>query len=311
MSGTTLPTPVRVQRQLPSFLRSRYRFQFFASQLILSMLLLVVALTMLTPFLFVLSSSLTEVSRYDSRIMRLWPGTFSLRAYRLVLTGRGFVNALKASLFITGLGTPLNIFVTACFAYGLSKPRVPGRSIILTIVLITMLFGGGLIPFFLLIRRLGLLDTWWALILPSLTGPWGILVLKSFFQNLPVELEESARIDGSSDLGVFFRIVLPLSKAPLAAMTLFSAVGFWNVYFSAVIFISQPEKWPLQVFLANMSLQLTSSDLAHFSKEQIEQIPGEQLKMATTILVALPILMVYPFLQKYFAHGVLLGAVKG
>jgi len=283
-------------------------------QLVLGTVLLLIAAIMLIPLLYVLAVSFTDPSVYKSGKLILWPEKWSLSAYRLVLSGNGFGNALQASLFITLVGTSLSMFVSSTFAYMLSKPELPGRRVILALVLFTMLFSPGLIPHYLLVRSLGLLNSWWALILPVVTNAWTLLVLKSFFQTLPRELEEAAKIDGANDIYIFFRIIVPLSKAPLAAIALFFAVGYWNTYFTAVIYLTDATKWPLQVMLQQVVM---ASNISRFTSSEVsaqlqlmQRIPSETIKMATVVIVTLPILVVYPFLQKYFAKGVMLGSIK-
>jgi len=294
--------------------RSNYRAWELLYQLVLGTVLLLIAAIMLIPLLYVLAVSFTDPSVYKSGKLILWPEKWSLSAYRLVLSGNGFGNALQASLFITLVGTSLSMFVSSTFAYMLSKPELPGRRVILALVLFTMLFSPGLIPHYLLVRSLGLLNSWWALILPVVTNAWTLLVLKSFFQTLPRELEEAAKIDGANDIYIFFRIIVPLSKAPLAAIALFFAVGYWNTYFTAVIYLTDATKWPLQVMLQQVVM---ASNISRFTSSEVsaqlqlmQRIPSETIKMATVVIVTLPILVVYPFLQKYFAKGVMLGSIK-
>lgn len=283
-------------------------------QYIICGLLLLIALSMILPFLYVVSVSFTDSSVYQKNELILWPEKWSTYAYQYILMGHGFQDALKSSLFITLVGTPLALLVSSTMAYMLSKRELPGRKVMLMLVLFTLLFSPGLIPNYLIVRGLGLVDSWWSLILPAVTNAWTLLVMKSFYQNLPKELEESAKIDGCNDLQVFTRIVLPLSKAPLAAFGLFFAVGFWNTYFNAIIYINESVKWPLQVYLqqivleANASRFINSETATHLLMQG--QIPEEAIKMAAVIVVMAPILLVYPFVQKHFTKGVLIGSVK-
>ncbi|MCL5996606.1 MAG: carbohydrate ABC transporter permease [Chloroflexi bacterium] len=294
--------------------KSRYRARETVFQVILGILLSAIAAVMILPMVYVVAVSFTDATIYVPNQLTFWPSKWSLDAYRYILAGPGFTNALKASLFLTIVGTPLNLMVTAGFAYALSKPELPGRRVLLALVLFTMLFSAGLIPGYLLVRGLGLLDTWWAIILPGIADAWSLLVFKSFFQSIPRELEDAARIDGCNDLVIFWRIVLPLSKAPLATFGLFFAVGYWNTYFSAIIYIKDATMWPLQVML--QQVVLTAAASRFLSSEAVAQLqlmqalPQETVKMATVVIVTAPILLVYPFLQGYFAKGVLLGSIK-
>lgn len=285
-----------------------------ASQIVIGAALLLLAATILLPLLYVLAVSFTDPAVYKPDAVILWPQKWSVDAYRVLLTSAGFWSALQASLFITVIGTALAVCVSASFAYMLSKRDLPGRRVILALVLLTLLFNAGLIPNYFLIRSLGLLNSWWSLILPGVTNAFTLLVLKNFFQSLPTELEDAARIDGANDLQIFWRIALPLSKAPLAAITLFSAVGFWNTYFNAIIYIDDSTKWPLQVLLQQVVLAQNSAAFTNsgaLAQLQLQHaIPPETVSMATVVVVTAPILLVYPFMQKHFAKGVLLGSVK-
>jgi putative aldouronate transport system permease protein len=293
---------------------NNYRLGLLIYQIILGFFLVVLAAIIIVPLLYVFAVSFTDPMVYDPNKFVLWPERWSIDAYRYLLAGRGFMLSLSASVFITFVGTPLTLMVTATFAYVLSKPRLPGRKPLLMMVLFTMLFSPGMIPAYLLIRSLGLIDSWWALILPGLTNAWSLLVMKSFYQTIPTELEDAAKIDGCSDMGVFFRIVLPLSTAALAAFTLFFAVGYWNIYFSAIIYLNDASKWPLQVMLQQMVIASNASrflDSAAVTQLQLQRaIPPETVKMAAVVIVTAPIVVVYPFLQKHFAKGVLIGSVK-
>lgn len=279
-------------------------------------LLLLVASTMLVPFLYIFAISFTDPEVYRSNTFILWPESWSVAAYELVLSGHGIISALKASLFITLIGTPMAVTVSSSFAYMLSKRSLPGRKTMLNLIVFTLLFSPGLIPGYLLIKELHILDTWWSIILPGVTNAWTLLVMKSFFESLPGELEEAAIMDGCNPLQTYFHIILPLSKAPLAAFTLFFAVSYWNTYFNAVLYLNDVEKWPLQLFLqqvinsASLELFADPATLANLTQNN-SPVPPEVVKMAAVIVVTLPILIVYPFLQKHFAKGVLIGSVKG
>lgn len=277
--------------------------------------LLLLSIGMLYPFLYIFFVSFTDNAVFVANKLVLWPERWSLNAYWLILSASGFKYSLESSLFITAIGTPVSIAVSAMMAYMLSKKGLPARNVMITMVVCTIIFSPGLIPEYLLVRNLGLLDTRWSLILTAATNGWTILVMKSFFQSLPGEVEESAKIDGCNDLGVFFRVVAPLSKAPMAAFTLFFAVYYWNIYFKAILFLNDSTLWPLQVFLQQIISAASVTDFASAAvianvRDQMSINP-EIVKMAAVIIVMMPILVVYPFLQKHFAKGVLLGSVKG
>ena len=228
------------------------RAQTKIEQSILGIFLVALALTMVLPFVYIIMVSFTDASVYSPGKLILWPEKWSMDAYRYIISGRGFINALKATLFITLIGTPLNVLCNAGLGYMLSKPTLPGRGVFSKIVMFTMLFGAGMIPNYINMSNLGLLNSQFACILPSACGAWNVMVMRSFFQGLPVELEEAARIDGCSDARIFAQIILPLSKAMLATFTLFAAVSYWNTYFSAIMYITKTDKQPLQVFLQKL-----------------------------------------------------------
>ncbi|KQX51868.1 carbohydrate ABC transporter permease [Paenibacillus sp. Root444D2] len=274
----------------------------------------IIAIITLFPLYYVFVVSFTDPAEYiQKQGYILFPEKWTLDSYKYLLSTSAFQSATMISGFLATVGTALSLVITAALAYGLSRKRLQGRRLIMLLILITLLFSPGLIPPYLLVRDLGLINSVWSLILPVLTSGWYVILMKSFFDSIPVELEESAIIDGSTDIGVFFRIVLPLSLPALAAFGLFYAVAYWNTFFSAVLYINDHAKWPLQLVLRNMlidsSTQAGGSAAAEMMAEQ--NIPTETLKMAAVVIATLPILCVYPFLQKHFAKGVMLGSVKG
>lgn len=279
-------------------------------QTILGIILLLVAATVILPFLYVLVVSFTDPSVYISGTVYFWPKKWSAKAYQLILSGSGFLNALKSTLFITLIGTPLNVLFNAGLGYMLSKP-VPGKKFVNKAVMFTMLFGAGMVPTYMNMANLGLINSWWACILPSTCGAWTVMVMKSFFESIPKELEEAATIDGCGQLRIFAVIVLPLSMAMLATFTLFAFVSYWNTYFSAIMYLTSSAKAPLQVYVQKIVLSTTISDVVDLANELSNEVPQEIMRMAAVIVVVLPVVCVYPFLQKYFASGVMVGAVKG
>jgi putative aldouronate transport system permease protein len=197
------------------------------------------------------------------------------------------------------------------FAYPLSKSHFRGRNWIMNVVIVTMFFGGGMIPSFIVYRSYGLYDTYWALILPGLISPFNMVIIKKFFQELPVELDEASYMDGANDLQIFAKVALPLSKPVIASISLFYGVGFWNDYFSSMIYLQTAEKYPIQIQLRSIILQ--SSQIADAMNDyDINGAPPDKaVKMACTVIATVPILCIYPFVQKYFTKGVMVGAVKG
>ena len=260
------------------------------------------------PFLYVLAGSFATEAEITSRPFFIWPNEWSFESYESILSSRVFLRAAVTTIVVTAVGTLIQLALTALFAYPLSKVELRGRRIILSLVVFTMVFSAGLIPTYLVVKNLGLLDTYWALILPLAINPFSLIIMKNFFQELPKELEESARIDGAGELTVLTRIVLPLSKPVLATFALFYAVGIWNDYLSPLLYLNDADMWTLQVFLR----QVTAS--AGLSQDMIgsdNAPPAQGIKFAVIIVATLPILLVYPFLQKHFAKGLLIGSVKG
>ena len=280
-------------------------------QAVICFLLAILAATMVLPFLYVIVISFTDSTAYVSGTFYLWPQKWSTEAYKLILKGAGFLNALKATVFITFVGTPINVIANAGLAYMLSKDDLPGRKMINRLVMFTMLFGAGMIPNFINMRNLGLINSWFANILPAACGAWTVMVMKSFFSELPKDLEEAAEIDGCGTFRMFVQIVLPLSLAMLATFTLFAFVSYWNCYFSAIIYLTDTNKQPLQVYLSKIVLSTDISEVVDLDNDLKNKVPQEVMRMACLVVVVLPILCIYPFMQKYFAKGVMVGAVKG
>lgn len=270
-------------------------------------LIAAICVVMLYPLIYVIAMSFGTAESIQSG--QLFPTSFSLEAYRSVLSGGVVTRAILNSVFITLVGTFLSVLLTAMLSYGLMRTReVPGARIVLILVLLTMLFGAGIIPMYILMKTLGLLDSHWAIILPGLIGAFNLIVMRNFFMNLPGELFEAARIDGAGHFRIFFQIVIPLSKAVIAVIALFYAVGYWNVFFNAMIYLNDTSKWPIQVVLNQFVVQ--NSSINALQNPDQAPPPAQAVQMAVIVLATLPILIVYPFLQRYFTKGVLTGAIK-
>jgi putative aldouronate transport system permease protein len=269
-----------------------------------TILALVAVLTVL-PFIYVIVSSFSTAPG-------IIPKDFSFAAYRYIFSTHTFLRSLYISIYITILGTCISLLFTSLMAYSLSYKHLPGQRLFLLMVLFTMLFSGGLVPTYFVVKAVGLINTLWALMIPGMISAFYLIILKNFFHELPEELKESARIDGCHELGILFRIVLPLSLPALAAFGLFYAVGIWNQYFNAVMYISDTSKWPVQVLLRQIVV-LSSGGFGDSSQLSGDNVAfyGQTIKMAVVVVSTVPILLVYPFLQKHFAKGVLLGSVKG
>lgn len=275
--------------------------------------LTVLALLCLFPIIHVLAVSLSSSTAADSGQVKLWPVEFTTVAYQFVLRQDAFLNSLFVSVKRVLLGTTINMLLTVLTAYPLSKETkvFSMRTVYVWVFFITVLFGGGLIPTYMIVQKTGLLDTIWALILPNAVPVFNVILLLNFFRNLPKELEESALIDGAGHLTVMFRIFVPLSLPALATLTLFSMVGHWNAWFDGIIYMQSPDNYPLQSYLQTVVIMQDLNALANVRDDLIQQISNRTFKAAQIFLGALPILMVYPFLQKYFIKGIVLGSVKG
>ncbi|MER8087733.1 carbohydrate ABC transporter permease [Streptomyces sp. NPDC056178] len=269
----------------------------------------VVVLAVAYPLVGVIGTSFaSQTDIIKSSGLVLWPDHPTLDAYRTIFTGGVVTRALIVSVGITVLGTLASLLVTVGMAYGLSRRDVTGSRFILMTALFTMLFNAGIIPNFLLVKGLGLYDTYAALVMPTLVSAFNLVVLRSFFMNLPEELYDAAKVDGAGDFRILVRIVLPLSKAVLAVISLFYAVTYWNAFFNALLYLNDSDKWPLPMVLRTYVLQGQSLNAASAGEVLA---PQQAVQMAVLVIAVVPILCVYPFLQRYFTKGVLTGAVKG
>jgi len=275
-------------------------------------LLTFLAIVALYPFVNTVANSLSSSRAILAGEVVLLPVEFTIAAYKqITIEGRIF-QSMRNTVYLTVVGTFLNMVATAMCAYPLSKKYFPGKNLFVTLIAITMFFGGGMIPTFILIRQLGLMDKYAALWFLSLFSTGNMIILRTFFQGIPAELEESAKIDGANDITVLVRIYLPLSKAVLATLTLFYAVGWWNSYMGPLLYISDPDK---SVLMLKLKQLLDQSRIAQLHPEEAgmvkEIIAPESFKAASIIVSTVPILCVYPFLQKYFVKGVMIGSIKG
>lgn len=282
---------------------------FSVSNLAIYATLVVVAFSTLLPFLHVLAKSISEESAVMAGEVSLWPVGLTLETYRVILSSRDFQRSFLVSVFVTITGTLLHLVVMSSAAYVLSRDDLVGKRIFTLMFIFTMLFSGGIIPTYLVIRNLGIIDTVWALILPALVSPFNLIILRNFFQGIPKALEEAAKLDGCSNFGIYTRVMLPLSKPALATVAIFTAVGYYNAYFNALMYIESKRLEPMSLYLRRMVME-ADSNLVNLSPE-LANLNPESIRSATVIAAALPILLVYPFLQGYFVKGVTLGAVKG
>lgn len=273
-------------------------------------LLLLLAAATLFPFLHVLAQSLSSETAVISGQVGLFPVDPQLGTYQYVMGNSQFTSSFRVSVIITVLGTLGAMVVTTFAAYTLSKPNLPGRNFFLVLFIFAMLFHGGIIPNYLLMRSLGLLDSIWVLILPALVNVFNLLIIKNFFEGTPESLEEAARIDGANTFSILFRIVLPISLPVLATISLFYAVAYWNDFFRAMIYISRPDLKPLQLYLYEIVTQ-TQRPLTDVPVDSAMNLTPAAVRSATIMATTFPILVVYPFLQKYFVKGIVVGSVKG
>jgi putative aldouronate transport system permease protein len=278
---------------------------FFYFLLYLFMILVCVA--MVYPFLYLLSSSLSDLS---VRGLSLIPANPTLDAYTRVFRNRNIFTGFRNTIFRLALGTSLTMFFTIITAYPLSKRYFPNRSFWTGILVFTMFFSGGLIPGYLLSRSLGIYNTIWALVLPGLISTYNMIIMRNFFMNIPAELEESARIDGASEISVLLRIVVPVSGPIIATVALWTMVSHWNAYFDSMIYMTTASKQVLQQILRQIILQGTM-DIMEMNYMDVGIINTEAVKAATIMVATIPILLVYPFIQKYFVKGVMIGSLKG
>ena len=275
------------------------------------------AVLCIIPFLYVLSHSFTPYDEYLQAPTRLIPRVFTFDAYQHVLNVQLIRTAYLNTLFIVTVGTTLNLFLLLITAYPLTKRDLRGRNIILTLIVFTMFFSGGIIPKYYVVQQLGLMNRLWSLILPNAISTFNLLLMKSFMTStIPASLEESAEIDGANAFTVLFQIIAPLSKPALATFLVFHAVGHWNAFFDAVLYISSRGNWPLTLVLREVVIDNNTDLVMNAATQGIVESGSEQetnpytIKMATVMFATLPILLVYPFLQRFFVKGMMIGAIK-
>lgn len=273
-------------------------------------LLTIIGLVTVLPFLHVVAGSFTTSAEMAAKKFVLFPTDWSLDAYRFIFSTNTIFKAMGVSIGTTLFGTIFSMFVTILMAYGLARKDLDGKKTVNFLVVFTMLFNGGLIPTFLVVKELGLIDTYSALVLPTAISAFNLIILKNFFQNVPEGLEESAKIDGCNDFGILFRIVLPLSMPAIATISLFYAVTHWNTYINAIFYINDSKLWPIQVLLRQIVVLASGMDSSS-AFDNTTPPPAQSVKMAVIVVATLPILLVYPFLQKHFAKGAMLGSIKG
>ena len=290
-----------------------YSVQDKLYKIIIYLLVTIFAVACLYPFIYVLMMSVTPYQEYLSNPMRLFPTRLDFSAYKTLLGFPLIYSGYRVTIFITLVGTAINIVLMCLTAYPLSKKDLKGRGFILGLIVFTMFFNGGMIPNFYLIRTLKLYNTIWALIIPGVLSAYNLILMKNFISQIPDSLEESAVIDGANEFVILWKIIVPLSKPAIATFIIFYAVGQWNTLFSAILYTSKRELWPLMLILREMvvedSMMMAFSGNSAAMDQEMTTI--FTMKMAVIIITVLPILCIYPFMQKHFTKGIMMGSVKG
>lgn len=285
-----------------------------AADLVIKAVLLLLALAALFPFYQTVLLSFSRQGDVYRQTVFLYPEHIDFSAYRYLLTENASVlSGLLVTLFVTAAGTLISLSVTTAAAYALSKKDLPGRAVLNMLIIFTMYFSGGLIPFFLTVKNLGLQNSVFSMILPAAVNTYNLILMRSFFVNLPAALEESAKIDGANDMSILLRIVLPVSKPIMATMALFYAVERWNEWYNGMLFIVDSKKYPLQLILRNTIINastMANSAMGSAFAQRYASVYSDSIKSALIVISALPILLIYPKLQKYFATGIMLGSIK-
>ncbi len=270
--------------------------------------MILVGLVMLYPVVYIVAVSFSDTIYIVQNKITFYPKGFNIDAYKMILENDRIPRAYLNTLLYTSAGTFVNLLMTSLGAYPLSKPNLFGRKFFVTAIVITMFFSGGMIPTYIVVQKLGLIDSIWAIILPNAIWTMELLILKSFYESISPSLYEAAIIDGASEYRILFQIIIPLSKAALASIALFYFMGHWNSFFVPLIYLNDSDKFPLQIVLREMLIDETAKDSNTMKQAQLTP---EAMKNATIFLSMVPVLMVYPFAQKYFTKGVMLGSVKG
>ncbi|MDQ0899194.1 MULTISPECIES: carbohydrate ABC transporter permease [unclassified Paenibacillus] len=279
-----------------------------------TLLLVLITVIVLYPLLFVLSASISEPSVVARGQLWLLPKGINFIGYERVFQNKEILTGYMNTIVYTLVGTAINLVLTICAAYPLSRPDFRGRYVITAIIVFTIFFSGGLIPSYLLVKNLGMLNTIWALIIPNAISVYNVIIMRTFFQSsIPHEIQEAASIDGCNNFRILLRVVLPLSMPIIAVMILFYAVGHWNAFFNALIYLSDRAKYPLQLILREILIQGQMAAMIDMADDSLAKklMEVEVIKYAVVVIANLPVLLLYPLLQKYFVKGVMIGALKG
>ena len=313
MSALTKSTLSGLRRKPAATKKIREPFSDRVFVVVITIMLAVLLALVLLPLIYIVASSFSSASAVSAGRVTFWPVEFSLRAYKVALTNPQVLRGYYNSLIYAVAGTLISVTLTVAIAYPLSRKTFVGRNVLMTGLIFTMLFTGGLIPTYLVVQDLVMLNTRWALLIPKAIGVWQVIIARTFFANsIPDDLHEAATLDGASELRYLWSVVLPLSKPLLAVIALMYAIFQWNTYFDALIYLKDPGLYPLQIVLRNLLILDTSNggamDLAqHLEQEQLRNV----LKYALIVVSSLPVLIIYPFVARHFTKGVMIGAVKG
>ncbi|MBO2942419.1 carbohydrate ABC transporter permease [Paenibacillus sp. F411] len=275
-----------------------------------TLFLLTICLTVILPFLYIIAGSLSSSKALINNEVLLWPVDFSMENYVAVMQNDIFWRAFGVTIFVVTVGTLINMIITVLMSYPLSKMWLRGRRLIMLILIFTMIFQAPLIPTYLVVKELSLLNTVWALIIPTALSVFNVILCMTFMRSLPEELFDAAKMDGMTELGILSRIVLPLSKPIMVTLLLFYAVGHWNNYFTALMYITNPSIRPLQLYLYSLIVQSDVNETMASISESAATVSPQGLQMATILVSTIPIVILYPLLQKHFIKGAMLGSVK-
>ncbi|MBT3276239.1 MAG: carbohydrate ABC transporter permease [Spirochaetales bacterium] len=273
-------------------------------------------IAIIAPFLNIIALSLNDGMDAQMGGISFWPRAWTLDNYREVFEDPDLLNAYKITILRVVIGTASSVLLTALAAYALKFPTLPGRTFFTMMILFTMLFSGGIVPYYILLKSIGLTNRFWVYIIPGFYSAWNILLMRTFFGTIPASLEESAKLDGANDFRIFFAIILPISKPVISVIALFNGVGHWNDWFAGTFFVSDKALHPLQTVLRAMLMSAEALRKRMFILQMAPDdarltVTTESLKMATIIVATIPVVLIYPFIQKYFVKGVMIGSVKG
>lgn len=298
--------------EIKAKVKSFNRNQLTPMDAIIFIVLTALALLIVMPFYFSIMISFVPQEEYIRTPFILWPKEFTLDSYVTLLEGGAIFTGYKNTLFHLACGMPISMLITFSLGYVLSRPVFPGKRLLVTFVLITMIFSGGMIPTYMNIRELGLMNNRWAIILTNILSTYYSILVMSYIRTLPESLFESARLDGASEATILFKIVLPLSSPIIATIALFYAVDKWNEWWGSMLYLNRAQDYPLQLILQNIvnTFQMLEDTVSQDALEHIQNAFSMGIKMAAVVLTMLPIMLVFPFLQRYFVKGITLGAVK-